>query len=304
MAGQIERARVFVRVAELGSFAEAARSLGMARSVVTRQVSELEDTLGVQLLVRTTRKVSMTQAGQIYLARMRPVLAEIERVDELVSAQHGTLAGEFRLSAPVSFGMRFLPGALTEFQRRYPEIVLKVELSDRFVDILTENFDMALRISGPPADVSTIWRKLARMPRLIVASPGYLAAAGPIAHPDDLARHRILAYSHFTGAPVWRLAGADGQDRIFQVPPGNFESDNGDLIVKMALQDGGLTLMPQFLLDDHLETGRLVQVLTGWSAPDVWITAFCPPYIHLPEKVRAFTEFLERALTTTADRAR
>ena len=171
MTGQIERIRVFLRVAELGSFASASRDLGVSRSIVTRYVSELEDELGVQLLVRTTRKVSLTTAGQIYLERTRPVVEELDRARDLVKQQHDTLSGELRISAPVSFGQRFLPDILDNFASTYGDVLLRVEMSDRFVDIIDEGFDMALRISGPPDGVSNIWRKIAAVPRALVASP-------------------------------------------------------------------------------------------------------------------------------------
>lgn len=295
MAGQIERAKVFLRVAELSSFAEAARSLGMARSVVTRQVAELEQALGVQLLVRTTRRVSLTQAGESYLSRIRPLIDEFDRIDRLMGEEQGLLSGELRLSAPVSFGQRFLPGALTEFQRLYPDVVIRVDLTDRFIDILAEGYDMALRISGPPRDVSTIWRKIGQVPRAIVASPAYLAGAPAPTDPRDLRDHRILCYSHFAGGTSWQLSRRD-DERVIQMPPGALESNNGDLLVDMAVAGGGVTMMPRFLVGAHLQAGRLVAILPEWSPPPIWLTAFYPPYSTLPAKVRAFTEFVEKAL--------
>lgn len=295
MAGQIERARVFVRVAELASFAHAARQLGLARSVVTRQVSELEQALGVQLLVRTTRRVSLTQAGETYLARIRPLIGEFDRIERLVGEEQGLLSGELRLSAPVSFGQRFLPAALTEFQRLYPDVVIRVDLTDRFIDILAENYDMALRISGPPRDVSTIWRKIGQVPRVIVASPDYLAQNPAPLDPRGLRVHRILCYSHFAGGTSWQLSRGD-EERLIQMPPGALESNNGDLLVDMAVAGAGVTMMPRFLVGAHLDAGRLVQILPEWSPPPIWLTAFYPPYSTLPAKVRAFTEHVEQAL--------
>ena len=137
-----------MKVAELNGFAAAARELGVTRTIATRYVSELEDELGAQLLVRTTRKVSTTVAGRLYLERMQTLLADLDRADELINQQHATLSGELCLSAPVSFGQRFLPRVLAGFRESYPEVLLKIHLTDRFIDIIEEGFDMALRISG------------------------------------------------------------------------------------------------------------------------------------------------------------
>lgn len=298
MAGQIERAKVFIKVAELSSFAEAARVLGLARSVVTRQIGELEDKLGVQLLIRTTRKVSLTQAGEIYFQRLRPVLEELEQVDELIMRQHGTLSGTLRLSAPVAFGEIFLPAALSDFQTENPDVALHVDLTDRFVDILTEGFDMALRISGPPSDVSTIWRKIGRVPRVLVASRDYLDRAPPLTEPAHLRDHQLLAYTHYAGGSTLHLTDRAGQQSSVQMR-GSFAANSGRLIVNMAAAGAGIALLPRFLTGPYQADGRLVEVLPDWSAPEVWVTAYYPPYDHMPAKVRAFTEHIERVVANS-----
>lgn len=293
--GHFERAKVFIKVAELSSFAEAARVLGLARSVVTRQIGELEDRLGVQLLIRTTRKVSLTQAGQTYLQRLRPVVEEFAQIDEQVMRQHDTLSGTLRLSAPVAFGEIFLPSALAEFQREHPDVSLYVELTDHFVDILSDGFDMALRISGPPSDVSTIWRKIGRVPRMLVASPDYLDRAPALEDPAQLRDHKLLVYTHLAGGSMLHLTDPQGRQSAVQMR-GSFTANNGRLIVDMAAEGMGIALIPSFLINSYLRDGRLVEVLTEWSAPEVWITAYYPPYDHMPAKVRVFTDHVERVV--------
>lgn len=293
MTGRLERVRVFVKVAELNGFAAAARELGVTRSIATRYVSELEEELGAQLLVRTTRKVSTTIAGKLYLERMKPLLAELDRADELIKQQHDTLSGELRLSAPVSFGQIFLPQVLAGFRETYPDVLLNIHLTDRFVDVIEEGFDMALRISGPPGDVSTIWRKIVPIRRSIVASPGYLESAPPLKQPEDLSAHAVLGYSHYSGGQSWKLTHiASGEVRSSVVRHG-FESNSGELIVGEAIGGAGLSLLPDFLIRDALAAGRLRQVLADWTPPDIWLTAFYPPYEMLPAKVEAFTGFIE-----------
>jgi len=293
LAGRIERVRVFVKVAELSGFAAAARELGVTRSIATRYVSELEEELGAQLLVRTTRKVSTTVAGQLYLDRMRPLLAELDRADELIRQQHDTLSGELRLSAPVSFGQKYLPPVLEAFRSTYPDVILKVHLSDRFVDVIKEGFDMSLRISGPPRDVSTIWRKIAFIRRFIVASPTYLESAPPLEAPEDLIHHAVIGYSHFSGGQNWQLTHSETSEKRSALVKHCFESNSGELIVDMTTEGGGLSMMPDFLVGEALATGTLRQVLSDWEPPEIWLTAYYPPYERLPAKVEAFTGFIE-----------
>jgi DNA-binding transcriptional LysR family regulator len=296
MTGQIERIGVFIRVAELESFAKAARDLGVSRSIVTRYVGELEDDLGVQLLVRTTRKVSLTIAGQVYLDRVRPVVADLQRARELVKQQQDTLHGDLRVSVPISFGLRFLPDILDNFATAYPEVRIKIDMTDRFVDLIDEGYDMALRISGPPAGVSNIWRKITTVPRLLVASPGYLENHGRPEEPSDLANHAFLGYSHYAGGDALHLENtATGKDVVVPLRQ-DFQANSGELIVAHAVRGWGITLMPAFLVSEELRQGKLVTLLDGWSAPEIWLTAFYPPYDRLPAKVAAFTSFIEDGL--------
>jgi len=296
MAGQIERIRIFLEVADRQSFAAAARALGVSPSVATRHVSELEGELGAQLLVRTTRRVSLTVAGRLYRDRVRGVVTEIDSANEFVRQQQNTVAGVLRVSAPLSLGIRFLPGVAATFRARYPDVRLKLNLTDRFVDMLGDEFDMALRISGPPADKSTIWRKICVVPRLIVASPAYLLRAGTPKAPADLARHKCLGYSNFVGGDQWTLSDAvTGATQSAQVSL-PFECDNGDVVGDLAALGEGVALLPRFIVARHLETGALSPVLASWRPAEIWLTAFYPPYETLPAKVAAFTQVVERAI--------
>lgn len=294
MAGQIERIRVFAKVAEHKSFAEAARQLGITRSIATRYVGELETLLGVQLLVRTTRKVSLTVAGEIYLERTQPLLGELDRADELVRQQHETLQGRLRVSAPFSLGQRILPNVLSRLLKTYSDLELEIELSDEFVDIVNDGFDMALRVSGPPSDVSTIWRKIAIVPRVFVASPSYLREFGEPKRPSDLDKHMGLGYSHFAAGHQFHqmTSRQDGSVETTSMKH-QFVCNNGDLISDLAASGHGLIAIPKFMISEYLEDGNLVEVLGDWMLPEIWMTAYYPPYEKLPAKVEAFTSFVE-----------
>ena len=293
--------RVFLRVAELGGLAAAARDLGVGRSIVTRYVSELESELDVQLLVRTTRRVSLTVAGQVYLDRTKPLIEDLDRARDLVKQQQNTLSGELRISAPVPFGQRFLPDILHGFHLAHPDVQVKVEMTDRFVDLIDEGFDMALRISGPPAGVSNIWRKIAGVPRRIVASPVYLEQAGAPRHPGDLADHAFLGYSHFPGGAALRLVHRKSGEAAATTLNHWVETNSGEVLVALADKGCGVALMPNFLMSEELKNRRLVPLLEEWSAPEIWLTAYYPPYDKMPAKVAAFTGFVEDMVAANPD---
>jgi DNA-binding transcriptional LysR family regulator len=294
MTGQIERVRVFLQVAELRSFAAAARAQKLSASLATRYVAELEAELGVQLLVRTTRRVSLTAAGQAYVDSMRRIVAEIDRANESVRQAQDVLKGALRISAPLSLGLRFLPSAIAQFGLLYPHVDLKVNLTDAFIDILGSDFDMALRISGPPADKSTIWRKICGVPRVLVAAPAYLARSGTPRSPEDLAEHRCLGYSHFAGGADWRLRHKTTQEERVAHVRLPIECDNGDALSELCVLGEGVTLLPLFLVAGAIERGALSPILSAWEPPEIWLTALYPPYESLPAKVLTFTRFIEQ----------
>ena len=300
MSGHLEHIRTFLAVTDAGGFARAATGLGRSASSVTRSVADLETTLGVQLFKRTTRKVALTQAGLNYYNQMLPLIAQIARIDDGVRAFQTDLQGRLRISAPLSFGTHFLARPIATFRNAHPGIDLSVNLTDRFVDIMQSDYDMALRISGPPSDRSTIWRKIRPVPRSLVAAPGYLSAHGTPATPGDLTSHACLSYTHLAEGETWELTDrATGTThpvrQIFR-----FSCNNGDLLGEMATADQGIALLPDFLVQDALSSGALVRLLTDWSPPDIWLTAFYPPYQKLPAAIDQFTKCIESAVADLA----
>jgi DNA-binding transcriptional LysR family regulator len=290
--GKVEKIQIFLSVAEHGSFASAARRLNLSPSVVTRVVAELEQDLGVQLLVRTTRKVALTSAGQHFVARAGRAARDLQEAEDFVRAEQNSLTGELRVNAPLSFGLRFLAEAVSRFQTLYSDVTLKLSLSDSFIDIVSSDFDMALRISGPPTDKSTIWRKIHEIPRVLVASPNYLAGLGKPTEPKQLINHRCLAYSNLASGVEWQFRSAKSEKQNVS-PKFSFECDNGDVLADLAVLGEGITLLPMFIVERHLAAGKLEVILPDWTAPTIWLTAYYPPYDILPAKVKAFTSLIE-----------
>lgn len=289
--GELESLRTFLTVAEERSFSGAARLLGTTPASVTRTIAALEEGLGVQLLLRTTRQVSLTSAGAVYAARVRPLVEGLAAAAEETQRQQGVTAGSLRLAAPMSLGARVLPAVLSQFAAIHPQTHVSVTLSDRFVDIVEEDFDLAIRISGPPSDKSTVWRKICRVPRLMVAAPGYLAARGVPETPDDLSDHACLSYDAEAREAIWDLS--RGSVRRSHRARGGFSANNGDVLADLAANGEGIALLPRFIVAEALETGRLVPVLPDWQPPEIWLTLYYPPYERLPVRVATFSDFFE-----------
>ena len=297
--GELEAIRTFLTVADQSSFSAAARLLAMTPASVTRTVSALEEQLGVQLLLRTTRKVSLTSAGAAYAARVAPLVEGLARAMEETRDLQKVTAGSLRVSAPMSLGMKVLPTVLSQFSIMHPRTSVAIELSDRFVDILQENYDLAIRISGPPTDKSTIWRKIRPVSRLLVASPSFLARHGTPKLPEDLTTLECLSYHDQSKTETWELS-RPGQVRTVEAR-GRFSINNGDFLCKLAIAGEGIALLPRFIVDEELRAGKLVEVLPGWNTPEIWLTLYYPPYEQLPLRVATFSDFFEAFIKESWD---
>lgn len=289
--GELEAIRVFLAVARQQSFAGAARQLGLTPASVTRTIAALEARLGVQLLVRTTRQVSLTSAGAVYAARTEPLAEGLAEAAIETREAQGIISGRLRISAPLSLGVRVLPTVVSQFGALYPQTHLDVSLSDGFVDIVEEGFDLAIRVSGPPNDKSTIWRKICKVPRLLAATPDYLHAHGTPDHPEDLANHTCLGYRDDLRDEVWQLS--SGKRRHSHKAAGHLSTNNGDLLAGLVLEGEGIALLPRFIVEHDLAAGRVTPVLPDWSAPEIWLTLYYPPYERLPLRVATFSDFFE-----------
>jgi len=280
----------FVRVAETGSFSEAARRLRSSKSVVSRQIAALETDLGVRLLHRSTRALTLTEAGRGYFDQVVRILGEIDEANRSVSHLQAAPRGRLRVNAPMSFGIRHLAPAIPAFLARCPEVEIDMTLNDRFVDLVDEGFDMAVRI-GHLIDSSLVARKLAPLRRVVCASPAYLAARGVPATPDEIAGHDCLCYSNMSIGDEWKFTTPDGRPWSVEVK-GRLRVNNGDALRIAALEGLGLACLPSFIVGADLRTGTLVPVLDGAVHQIGGVFAVYPHTRHLSPKVRAFIDYL------------
>lgn len=287
---QLRALRVFVAVVEQGSFAAAADHLGLSRTAASKHVQDLEAGLGVALLSRTTRSVSLTQTGAAYFERARRILDEIEAADSEASLQTRTPRGRLRVSVPVSFGFRHLAPRLKAFTGSYPEVHLDLVVSDRQVNLVEEGFDIAIRI-GQLADSSLIARRIATTRLILCAAPSYLAARGAPAHPRDLSEHVCLGYPYWSGQNAWVFDSRDGETH--KVPVKNqIWSNNGDLLLNAAISGLGIIRQPDFIVHEALERGALIELLPDLARPEIGIHAVYPPASVMPLRLRVFIDHL------------
>jgi DNA-binding transcriptional LysR family regulator len=281
--------RAFTRVVQHGSFAAAARELRLSRSAVSKYVIELEQELGAQLLVRTTRSASPTENGQAYYERCIAILADLEEADLAVARLQSEPRGLLRVNAPMSFGTLHLGRAVADFMERYPQLQIQLVLGDQQIDPVQEGFDVTLRIADLPSS-SLIARKIAPARRVVCAAPSYLARRGTPEHPDDLRRHDCLAYGYLATGNQWKLTGADGDHWIHI--PWTLCTNNGEVLRDAVVKGRGIALLPTFIVGADLQEGGLRSILTDYAAPEISVYAIYPQTRHLSVKVRAFIDFL------------
>ncbi|MET0445903.1 MAG: LysR family transcriptional regulator [Pseudorhodoplanes sp.] len=282
--------RAFVKVVELGSFSEAGRQLRLSRSAISKYISELEQSLGVQLLNRTTRHASANEAGQAYFERALSILADLDAADQAVAQAQATPRGLLRVNAPMSFGTLQLGPAIADFMARYPELQIQLMLSDDQVDPMQGGFDVTLRIANLESS-SLIARKLVTIERAICAAPDYLAQHGTPMRPGDLRHHALLTYGFLLTGNQWKLTGQDGVDHWIQ-PGWTLCVNNAEVLRDAAVRGRGIALLPTFIAGDALRTGALHSVLADYQAPPLSLYAIYPPTRHVAVKVRLFIDFL------------
>lgn len=285
---------VFVAVVGKGGFAKAADALNTSPANVTRYVAELEAYLGTRLLNRTSRRLSLTEAGQTLFDRGRLILDEVAELEALAGAAAVRPRGRLRINAPVSFGIRHLAPLWPRFMALHPDVSLEIALIDRVVDIVEEGYDLAIRISRAGSQ-SHVARRLAVSRNLICASPGYIAQHGQPESPQDLAaNHRCILYTHATTPDEWSLTDEGGREQVVRLQEA-MSCNNGDTARMAALDGIGIIRQPTFLISDDLRAGRLVPLLPGYRSPDIDIVALYPSRRHLSAKVRVMVDFLGEA---------
>jgi DNA-binding transcriptional LysR family regulator len=292
----LEAWAIFAKVAETGSFAGAAQALGLSNPTVSKAIARLEARLGISLIARTSRRLSLTEGGRASLARAVRILAEGEAAEDEAAEQSATPRGTVRMSAPLSFGIAYLGDVLPPFLARHPEITLDLALSDRRVDLVADGFDLALRIARLE-DSSLLARRLCTVRILLVASPAYLDARGRPSHPAQLADHSAFAYTGSGVRGVWRFTHPLFGEEVVE-PPVRIWTDNADMLGPALIAGQGLALQPEFLVWRELRAGTLEIAMPEWSAPPLALHLLMPPSPLRPLRVQALIEYLAKALAT------
>lgn len=288
---------VFVQVIDRGSFTAAAEQLQLSKSVISKYVSRLEEQLGVRLLHRTTRRLSLTEAGQILYQRSQRGLEEIEAAEMEVSQLQQTPRGRLRFNCPMSFGILHIASALSEFRTEYPEVSIDMSMEDRTIDLVDEGYDLAIRIGELP-DSSLVARRLAPCKHVLCASPAYLKDHGTPRTPEDLRKHETLTYGYHDSPREWRLHAPDG--RYINVPVNSTMHMNNSLALREAVLTGaGIMLTPTFIVGPDIQAGRLQQLLPNYRMLELSIYVVYPERKHLSPKVRAFVEFMLKRMSDT-----
>lgn len=289
---KFQEMKVFAAVVEAGSFTGATEGLDMSKAAVSRYVADLEERLGVRLLHRTTRKLSPTAEGEIFYARCRELLGNLDEAEAEITSRTGQASGLLRVNVPVTFGIMHLAPLWPACLARHPKLDLDITLSDRVVDLVEEGFELAVRIARLPAS-SLISRKLASTRLVLCASPGYLQRHGTPAQPGDLLHHDVISYSLFATGETWNFSGPDGDTSVKVAP--RMRTNSGDTCRAAALQDLGIILQPTFLVGADLARGTLREIMPAYRSIELGIFAVYPSRKFVSPKVRLLIDFLVEA---------
>jgi DNA-binding transcriptional LysR family regulator len=285
--------RAFAQVAEQRSFTAAAERLGISRGMATRYVAQLEDHLGARLLHRTTRRVSLTEAGAAYFERCAQLLLDLDEAEAVASSHVAEARGTLRVTCALAFGVRYLAPLLGGYMEANPRVTVELSFNDRTVDLVEEGYDLAIRI-GTLASSSLAARRLGGARLLVCASPSYWRRHGMPREPEDLARHQALHYTYSSTSDEWRFADAAGKARPVRIRH-RLRADNGEALLRAAVGGIGVVQLPSFLVHDAVARGELVVALEEFCSPALGIHAVYPARRLLAAKVRNFIDYLAAA---------
>jgi DNA-binding transcriptional LysR family regulator len=279
--------QLFVRVAELGSFSQAAEQNGCSKSMISKQITALEAALGTRLLQRSTRRLQLTQTGTDYLQHCREILRQIEDSEARIQQQQQVPQGKLRINAAMALGLTALAPAFADFMRRYPQIELDIQLSDEAQDLLQHNFDLGLRVASQVFDSAYVGQTITQFSYSICASPQYLRQNGAINCPEDLLNHQCFEYSYFRHKHIWPV-GNNG------VPiSGQLKANSSVFLLEMIKQGMGVGFIPRFISHQALQAGDVVEVLSGEHKPKMTLYALYPVRQFTPPRLTLFIEFLQ-----------
>ena len=281
---------LFVQVAETGSLSRAAEELGLSNAAASRHLAALEERLGARLVERNTRRLYLTEPGQEFLRRSKALLADLDEAESAVNASTLNPTGTLRVTASLSFSMQHIAPLLPEYTRRYPNVTVHVETANRYLDLIDNNIDVAVRTREAEPDSNITIRRLAETRRILTASPGYIGRLGRPKTVDDLARHQLLIYTYANNPHELRFSG-DGETTILPVK-GLVESNDGQVLRAAALEGLGILVQPTYIVYEDIVAGRLVPLLDAWDLPRLTINLAYPSRKHLTAKVRTFIDFL------------
>lgn len=286
---RFEEMQAFAAVVDAGSFVRAAEALQVSKTAVSRLIAELEARLGVRLLHRTTRKLSLTEEGEVFHARCKELLAGVEEAEAEVTARADEAIGLLRLNVPVSFGLTHLAPLWPAFLQQHASVTLDVTLSDRIVDLVDEGYDLAVRIAQLPVS-SLVSRRLTSTRLVLCATPEYLRRHGAPAHPADIARHAVFSYTLLAMGEHWVFEGPQGPVNVEVTP--RMRSNSGDTCCAAALQHLGIVLQPSFMVGNYLRSGALVEILPDYRSLELGVYAVYASRKHVTTKVRVLIDFL------------
>lgn len=287
----------FLAVVRAGSFVAAAEATGLSKAAVSRHVADLEQTLGVRLLHRTTRRLSLSEDGQRFHSRALELVSALAELEAETASSGGEATGLLRINAPVTFGNLHLAPLWPRFIAAHPKVSLDVTLNDRVVDLVEEGYDVAIRITKR-LDAQLVGRRLASTRIVLCASPGYLSAHGVPTHPRELAEHQVLAYNYWAAGDDWHFSGPDGEVTVRVIP--RIHTNSGDTCRAAALEDQGIVLQPDFLVGPDLKRGTLVELMPEYRSIELDVFAVYATRKHLPMKTRRLIDFLVDAFTTAS----
>lgn len=285
--------RAFLLVVQTGSFSAAAREQGTTQATISKKVAALEEKMGVKLLFRTSRELSLTEVGQEYFHRCVSIVSELDEAESNARSQMERPTGELRISAPVVFGRTFIGPILAEFLQDYPELKVNLHLSDQHVDLIGERIDVAIR-AKQLEDSTLIARHLFDNPMVLVAAPSYLEKSDMLTKPEQLQTHNCILYSMHKTINIWHF---DLGEQSLSIPvSGNCRCDNGDVILQLAIGGTGIAQLPIWMVHEFIESGQLVTVLDEYQVKPLPFNAVYPQNRYVPLKVRSFVNFIKNKI--------
>ena len=282
---------IFVEVVNSGSFTQAALSSGHSTSYISKEINKLESRLGVRLMQRTTRSLSLTPEGEVYFQQCQQIIDDAEQAQNILSGGQAQPKGTLRISCPTSFGMTRMRTIFSEFIDRYPEVNLEIDLNDRKVDMISEGFDVLIRASQQLDDSSLISRKIHSSQGIVVAAPSYLAKYGTPTCLQDLAGQPAVTYSNLKNNDQWSLTNAEGKIETIKLNS-RVQTNSSELEVSFCVAGHGVMLMPRFNLNGELERGELVELLPDYQRAEINVYVVYPSRKHMSAKVRSFIDFV------------